>query len=110
MEIISENNLKKYGEDFIYMSNSLNNIESKESEEKIDINKLTLEDAKDIFISDENNKNENIDDDNFSFKEGLNNKSYIIESNDNKAKDYCLNETPKFKNKSKNSEVFQKFK
>ena len=108
LEIISENNLKKYGEDFIYMSNSLNNIESKESEEKIDINKLTLEDAKDIFISDENNKNENIDDDNFSFKEGLNNKSCIIESNDNKAKDYCLNETPKFKNKSKNSEDIKK--
>ena len=39
-----------------------------------------------------------------NIKEGLNNKSYIIEINDTETKDNCLNETPKFKNKSKNSE------
>jgi hypothetical protein len=111
-EIIEENNLKKFGENLIYTT-----LPNEEKEDIIIDNeeiKETVEEKNEIIIQDEKeieiNANEKeIDDDNFSFKEGMNNKSisnisYENDIQNNEKEVNPLEETPKFKNKSKNKE------
>ena len=111
-EIIKENNLKKFGENLIYTT-----LPNEEKEDIIIDNeeiKETVEEKNEIIIQDEKeieiNANEKeIDDDNFSFKEGMNNKSisnisYENDIQNNEKEVNPLEETPKFKNKSKNNE------
>ena len=103
-EVISENNLKKYGENFTYINNTIDIEEnscknSKKEYEEIDIEKNEIN-IPEINIEEKNNE---IDDDNFSFKEGMNNKSLSNvnenELNNNNIENNSVNETPKFKNK-----------
>ena len=109
-EIINENNLKKFGENIIYLVNQ-------EENEKIETDNEIKEqgifgDKNEIFIFDdkenENNSIEKIEDDNFSFKEGMNNKSITNiayeDNNNNENNSSPLEETPKFKNKFQNEE------
>ena len=93
-EFIDENNLKKYGGDFVYNKQEENkiiiednNIQKKEEE--------IAEDKNEFIILDEN-------DDNFSFKEGMNNRtiSNIENTNDENDVNNSSRETPKFKNKT----------
>ena len=92
-ENINEDNLKTYGGDFVYNKQEENkiiieenNIEKKEEE--------ITEDKNDFIVIDDN-------DDNFSFKEGMNNRT--ISNIENTTEDNGNNssrETPKFKNKT----------
>ena len=109
-EIINENNLKKFGENLVYNSDKnekediiIDNEEIKDKEKIEEKNGINI--GKEIDI--ETNEKE-IDDDNFSFKEGMNNKSIsniTYDNNEEKENENNpLEETPKFKNKIKNIE------
>ena len=108
-EIIAENHLKKFGENLVYISTKEKKediiIDDEESKEKgNEKNDIIIEDEKEIEI---NSEDKEVDDDNFSFKEGMNNKSIsnISCQNDFKSNEKEANpleETPKFENKSKN--------
>ena len=87
-EDINENNLKMFGEDFVYDIIEINENDENDKKEKNDIeNNLDNKENKNTVDNLENIGNE---DDNFSFKEGINN--IIIEEKD-KIRD---NQTPKF--------------
>ena len=114
-ESINENNLKQYGDDFIYEKITYNDIinnKEKDEEDKIEEeNKNENIDIKgnksidDNFKILENYDEIEKDDDNFSFKEGINN---VIEE-ENKEDSNKINksrmdevQTPKFRNSIKN--------
>ena len=100
-ENINENNLKKYGQNFTFINNEINveqNDERNINKENEDIIIEKKEDnVPEINIEEKNNE---IDDDNFSFKEGMNNKSINnINETELNNENNPVNETPKFKNK-----------
>ena len=108
-ENINENNLKKFGEDFIYKEIKKNDIkEDEEMNKELFSNEIDIEDDKDNkkieekFQIPENFGNLGNDDDNFSFKEGANNFNNIIEENKKKINNNIIEDkevqTPKFKN------------
>ena len=120
-EIIDENNLKKFGENLIYLLDNKekenisvdNNIKEKEEiKEKSENEPIILDDININIDINESNKKE-IDDDNFSFKEGMNNRSISNIENDNEKENETdindenanpLEETPKFKASQNNEE------
>ena len=107
-ELIDENNLKKFGENLIYYE------ENKEIEDmlisQIPEQEINEDKSEKILLEekniDNNNINDNgeIDDDNFSFKEGMNTKNNITNESgiNNENGNNPNEETPKFKNRSKN--------
>ena len=112
---INENNLKKYGEDFIYeeiIQNDIIDNREKDKEDKIeeenkneDIDIKVNKSFEDNFKIPVNYDEIEKDDDNFSFKEGFNN----VKEVENKEESNNINEsridevqTPKFKNSIKN--------
>ena len=100
-EIICENNLKKYGQNFTFINSEIDieqndnkNINKENEEISIEKNEINIPE-----INTEGKNNE-IDDDNFSFKEGMNNKSINnISENELNNENNPISETPKFKNK-----------
>ena len=114
-EDINENNLKKYGEDFIY--ETITNIEIIDTEHNKEENKIDLESKynkidssiiEEDFQIPENYAEIEKDDDNFSFKEATNN---IIEEENKEEKiqnninDINEIQTPKFKNMINNLRI-----
>ena len=107
-ENINENNLKQFGSDFVLKENpkknlileNMNNIQKQNDEIDIDKNEIIP------AINIEEEKNE-IEDDNFSFKEGMNNKSISNITNNNEIDDGgdAVNETPKFRNRVEKIEL-----
>ena len=91
-EIIDENNLKKYGDNFVYNEKEENKIIIEENNIQKKEEKIT-EDKNDFIILDDN-------DDNFSFKEGMNNRTISNITNEENNESISSRETPKFKNKA----------
>ena len=107
-EIIDANYLKKFGQNLVNISEKEDIIiDNEEIEEKSkEKNDIIIEDEKEIEI---NSYYGEVEDNNFSFKEGMNNKSIsnISFENDFKSNEKNANpleETPKFGNESKNNE------
>ena len=112
-EIINEKNMKKFGENLINVNEINDDNQIIVEENSVKDTEIT-DNKNNLIILEENNNNMNknidtineqkeIDDDNFSFKEGMNNKSIIsnitYENDANNNNENNLSETPKFRNK-----------
>ena len=100
-EFINEEHLKKYGDNFTFIKNEINTEENNNKNIKKENEEIIVE-KNDIIIPEINNDEKNeIEDDNFSFKEGMNNKSISNITNESEIniENNDISETPKFKNK-----------